>query len=30
MERVGGRAEVRSSPGEGTEVQLVLPTEVHR
>jgi signal transduction histidine kinase len=31
MERVGGRAVVRSSPGEGTEVQLVLPTEVaHR
>ncbi len=31
MERVGGRAEVRSAPGDGTEVRLVLPMEVaHR
>jgi signal transduction histidine kinase len=28
MERVGGRAEVRSAPGDGTEVHLLLPTEV--
>jgi signal transduction histidine kinase len=25
MERHGGRAQVRSAPGEGTEVELVLP-----
>ena len=26
MERHGGRAEIRSEPGEGTEVRLTLPT----
>jgi signal transduction histidine kinase len=25
MERYGGRATIRSSPGAGTEVELVLP-----
>jgi signal transduction histidine kinase len=31
MERVGGRAQVRSTPGDGTEIHLVLPNEVaHR
>jgi signal transduction histidine kinase len=28
LERLGGRAVVRSAPGEGTEVELVLPREV--
>jgi signal transduction histidine kinase/phage shock protein PspC (stress-responsive transcriptional regulator) len=30
METVGGRAAVRSAPGEGTEVRLLLPVEVDR
>jgi signal transduction histidine kinase len=31
MERVGGRARVRSTPGDGTEIHLILPNEVaHR
>jgi signal transduction histidine kinase len=30
MERHGGRAEVRSAPGEGTEVELVLERGPHR
>lgn len=25
MKRHGGRAEIRSEPGEGTEVRLILP-----
>ncbi|MDP3890982.1 ATP-binding protein [Nocardioides sp.] len=29
MERHGGRAEVRSTPGEGTEVRLHMPIESH-
>jgi signal transduction histidine kinase len=28
LERLGGKAVIRSSPGEGTEVELVLPREV--
>jgi signal transduction histidine kinase len=28
LERLGGKAVVRSAPGEGTEVELVLPREV--
>jgi signal transduction histidine kinase len=28
LTRLGGTAEVRSAPGEGTEVELVLPREV--
>jgi signal transduction histidine kinase len=30
MERFGGHATVRSAPGTGTEVELVLPREPHR
>jgi len=26
MKRHGGKAEIRSTPGEGTEVRLMLPT----
>jgi signal transduction histidine kinase len=28
LERLGGKAVIRSAPGEGTEVELVLPREV--